>query len=400
MLVRYKKKFVHDLRKTVEITPAGEECIDLITRNLECLMLTEQRHNIPACIELHKVMAQLPDPLEKAFFLSLYNQSKYFDLPVLMNSLRWSRDEMNILNVFSNLDTNPYGTSRESYIESFFNASLYGHFDQRIIFEEEWPKDDINALIMLFVVKMKMGKFEDSLMIYHYLIGRKDLTLNQWFTVKINRIQLFTKCGDLDGGLKLADDIISSVDDKVMQAYAKVWKADILFFMGRREECMDLMKSAISAFTTYGLPLFLAISYNARGVKYFIMHDHQAAERDWIKARKNAREAKSEFAEAKVLPNLADIALMAGKYDLAKSYLDKASEIFLKSSDYEGISVIEFNLALLSLEKGDLEGVRKHFKRCKEVAFPLPPKYMLDIFKEDMIKRANEKGIADIDKLL
>ena len=130
------------------------------------------------------------------------------------------------------------------------------------------------------------------------------------------------------------------------------------------------------------------------------MEDFDEAERDWIKARKSAREAKSEFAEGKVLPNLADIAMKSGKYDLSRSYLDKSAEIFKKYNDYEGIAIVEFNHALLCAELKDIEGIKDHFKRCKEIAFPLPAPFLLKIFRDEVIKRSEDNGLEGIQNII
>ena len=211
---------------------------------------------------------------------------------------------------------------------------------------------------------------------------------------------LIIKKGDLDEAEKLMDDLLPAVDNRVMKSYVKLYKAEVLFHKGNKEAGLELYRSVISSFTTFGLPMFLTIAHNSRGVSYFILEDYVEAEKDWLKARRYAREAKSEYAEGKILPNLADIAMKKGKFDLARSLLDRSADIFLKFNDFEGISVIEFNLALLSIETGDIAGIKEHFQRCREVAFPLPPPHMLEIFKEELIKRGREKKIEDIEKLI
>jgi len=398
LVERIKKKYVHDLRRTVILTEEGQEVVRQIGRNLECLLLTEQRHNIPSCMELTKVMAQLPDPLEKVFFLSLYNESKYFDLPMFLNSLRLSKDEMSLLNVFCELDPNSCGPNKESFVESFFNASLYGNIDPTILRSEVWPKENINSLITLAQAKIRMGRFEDAKMIHDYILNsRRDLSHNQWFIAKVGCVQWYLKKGDLDNADNLSNEVLDSIENKVMQSYLRMLKGYIIFHMDRRDEAMDLLKSSISSFTTFGLPLFLSIAHNTRGVCYFMSESYIDAERDWIKARRYAREARSEYSEAKILPNLADIAMKNKKYELSRSYLDKSAELFLKYNDYEGVSDVEFNLALLCVELEDIEGLIYHFKRSKEVAFPFPSPFRLKVFRDEILKRCNEKGLKNID---
>jgi len=398
---RIIRKYIKDLREIIEITDSGSQHLRWIHREIDLLLLTEHRHNIPSCVQLSKIMSQLRNPLEKAFILSLYNQSKYFDLPLFLNSIRLSRDDTNLVNVLCRLEDGPCGSSKDSFIESFFNISLYGEIDHEKLRSDVWPKEDIDALITLAQVKIRMGKFDDAQRIHDYLLtSRSDLTMSQWFMTKINCSHLLMKQGQLDGALDIIDSILPAIDNKVMRALSKLYKAEILFHKGSKETGLELYRSSILSFTTFGLPLFLTIAHNSRGVSYFIMGDMIEAEKEWLRARRYAKEAKSEFAEAKILPNLADIAIKKGKFDLARSLLDRAEEMFLKYSDYEGISVVELNRAFLCIEIGDPEGIRDHYRRCREVAFPLPPPFMLKIFEEDILLRCRERNIPNIESLI
>jgi len=400
-IVRIKKKYVRDSRRTTEITQKGSATLRDIQGTIDNLLLTEERHNIPSCMELSTILARIPDPLEKVFFLALYNQNKYFDLPMFLNTLRLSKEETNILNIFCDLDPNPCGTRSESFAESFFNASLYGNIDKELLDADLWRKEDIDALMILAQAKTRMGRFEDAKMIHeHLLSSRTDLTQNQWFTIKMDQAMMFIKAGDMERARGLLETVLPSIENKVYIAFARMVKAFVMFYLGDKERSNELFRSSIGSFSTFGLPLFLSLAHNYRGVCAFMDDDFTAAERNWTKARKYAREAKSEFAEAKILPNLAHIAMKKEKFELARTLLKRSYDIFRSYHDYEGMAVVEFNMALLKIDTGDLEGALDHFRRCREVAFPLPSQMHLDIYRGDIIKHAKLKGFENIESLI
>ncbi|MDG6224742.1 MAG: tetratricopeptide repeat protein [Candidatus Thermoplasmatota archaeon] len=401
LITRTKKKFAPDIRGTTDLTREGMRRVTQIDSMIDSMVLTEERHSIPSCIEVRTILRKINDIMERIFFLALYTQNKYFDLPMFLNTMKVSREDTTLLNIFSNIDANPCGTRHESFVETFFNASLYGEIDKDIVTSDIWRKEDIDALIILAEAKMRMGKFEDcSMILNHLLTDRTDLNYNQWFIIKIDQVHLLRKQNRDEEALSILNDMLMTVENRICLSLVKMNKGVILFFMGDREEYSELLRSAISSFSIHGLSLFLAMAYNVRGVTFFILERDDEAESDWLKARKYAREARSEFAEAKVMPNLADIAMKKGKFDLSKGYLKRAHEIFSSYNDYEGLAIVELNYALLYIEMRDLDKALEHFAKCKEVAFPLPTEKELVIFREEIIKRAREKGFEGVENII
>lgn len=401
LINRTKKKFAPDIRGTADLTQEGTRRVMQIDSMIDAMVLTEERHNIPSCIEVRTILMKINDLMERIFFLGLYTQNKYFDLPMFLNTMKVSREDTTLLNIFSNIDANPCGTRHESFVETFFNASLYGEIDKDIITSDIWRKEDIDALIILAEAKLRMGKFEDcSMILNHLLTDRTDLNYNQWFIIKIDQVHLHRKQNRDEEAMSILDDMLMMVDNRICASIVKMNKATLLFFMGDRKDYPELYRSAISSFGIHGLSLFLSMTHNVRGVTFFILERYEEAESDWIKARRYAREARSEFAEAKVMPNLADIAMKKGKFDLSKGYLKRAYDIFSSYNDYEGLAIVEFNYALLYIEMRDLDKAMEHYAKCKEVAFPLPTEKELVIFRDEVIKRAKEKGFEGVENII
>lgn len=399
---RIKKKYARDIRSRFEITESGKEELENVREIIGHLQLTEDRHNIPACLTVKEILKRIKNPLEKVFFLTLYNQNKYFDLPSFLDMLKLSKEETGLINIFCDLDGTDCGTRKESFVEAFFRASLYGEVDTKMLTSDTWKREDIDALIVLAESRLRMGKLEDTKLIHNYLLSPEvELTQNQWFLVMMDWCLLMSREGKLDESIDHLDQVIKMVENKVYLSYAKMIKARCLFVKKcEKSVYMDLFNSSIKSFKTFGLPLFLSMAYNYRGVCNFVNRDFEDAEKDWVRARRYAKEADSAYAEAKILPNLADIAMKKGKFDLARNYLESARKTFEIMNDYEGLSIIEFNLALFHIESGNVDQAVKHFQLCNEIAFPLPSPQDRKIFREEVINRANENGIEGMKSLI
>ncbi|MGA1848629.1 MAG: tetratricopeptide repeat protein, partial [Thermoplasmatota archaeon] len=360
---RMKKRYIKDLGSTTIITGDGRKQVQNVHRMMRNLLLTEKRHNVPSCMDLGSVMEQIADPMDKVFFLSLYNHHKYFDLPLFFRTMRMSKDDTNLLNIFKSMEPKDGASGHQSFVESFHNASLFGELNMDQFAGEEWDTDNIDAMIILAQAKIRSGKFEDAAMIHEYLLGSAiHLTQNQWFMIKIDQSLCLRKSGREEEALELLERLEEMVDNRLYLAFIKQRKGMMLFFRGNREEGLNLLDSAVRSFSTFGLPIFISIALNNRGVARFVMKEYDVAKNDWMKARRYANEAKSIYAEALILPNMADIAIMEGKFDLARKHLDKADSIFKMLKDLEGEAVIMFNMALLKLEMGDLEDAISLFR--------------------------------------
>jgi len=67
--------------------------------------------------------------------------------------------------------------------------------------------------------------------------------------------------------------------------------------------------------------------------------------------------------------NLADVHSMQGKTRLALDYLRKARKVMKETGDLEGLSAVDFNMAIVQIDKGNLSLAEKYFKRSR--SFPL-----------------------------
>jgi tetratricopeptide (TPR) repeat protein len=365
------------------------------------MLLTEKRHNIPTCMTVRNLLKRMSDPMDKAFFLAVYNHNKYFDLPMFLQTMKLSREDTNPLTIFANLEEIQNSRRGESSAESFYNASLFGNIDRKLLTSDDWSGKDIDALIILAEAKIRRGELEDAKLIHEYLLDQVvDLTQNQWFIINLDQAKIMEKAKSVDDAICHLEHLEKMVDDRMHSALIKVRKGWYLFIKGEREKGLDLLDSAINSFSKFGVPLFLSMAHNNRGVSRFIMEDFEGAEEDWLKTRKFAREAKSEYCEGIVLPNLADIYMKAGRFDKARESLDRSRAILEKIQDLEGLALVDLNEALLKVEMGDIDGAIEIYSNMDSTQLILIPPDLKRIISDEFIKRCREKGFPDIETRL
>ena len=400
-IIKQKKRYLKDLNQTVSFTQEGLEEVERIRGQVNALLLTTDRHNIPKIIKVIVILDRIRDPLEKVFFLLLYHKVRSFDLPMYLNTLRMAKMDINLVDIFSDMDVGSEEKVTLPFVESFYSTSLWGKIDAELPLDDVWRENYTNTLLLLAEAYLRQGKMKEARTIHSYLLDmRGDITQNQWFKIQVDIAQALRKEGKTDEALDHLDELLKELDNKKYIAYVKNLKGVILAYVDRNEESIELLNSAINSYNAFGIPLLLSLAHNNRGVTNFIMDRKEDAKKDWIKSRRYAKDANSHYGEAIVLPNLADITMREGNFDLAQSYLDRANEIFMDTNDAEGFAIVRFNEAVLSLFKRDQEKALELFRESEEVAFPLPPPQQKKVLRDYFLEVANELGLKEIEDRL
>ncbi len=398
LITKQKKRYLKDLNQTVTFSQKGSDEVQNIENRVGELLLTTDRHNVPKMIKVSSILGRIKDPLERVFFLSLYHKVRYFDLPMYLNTLRMAKMDVNMVDIFSDLEIDKKDTTRLSFVESFYNTGLWGKIDKELPMEDVWKENDTNTLLVLAEAYLRQAKIDEARVIHRYITDmRGDITQNQWFKIQIDEANALRKEGKMEEAMEFLDKVSEETDNKKHNALIKSIKGLVFALTGDREKALELYRSAIASFNTFGLPILLSIVHNYRGYTHFINDYHEDAEKDWIKARRYAKDAGSRYGEAMILPNLADIAVRAGKFDLAEKYLKRAHAIFEETGDHEGFSIVEYNYAIFHIFKKDIDSAIECFDRSNEIAYPLPSPQEKKELRGYFIKCALEKGYENIE---
>lgn len=404
-----QKKFVDDMDKLITITPLGRSRLIYLWKMIDELDLTPERHNIPSVIKVRAILDRMMDPLEKLFFLSIYSYDKEFDLMNFLTLLKISLSDSNLVNIFSDMDMDMDSGDRTNipFIVSFSKTSFHGGYSKKVINEEDSVKLDPRILLMIAETDMRQGKLKDAKTLYEFILsGKFKLTQNQWFLARIGITQILGFMGDIEKANEYLDETMKKTNDKVFLAYCKQVKAKYLALKGDLEGSLELHNSALRSFHSFGLPLMLSIVYNNRGTTYYRLalketkdrQDYSKCEEDWKRARKYAREARSDYCEAAILGNLADISARNGNFELALNYLKKGMRIFDKIGDFEGKAMTHYNYSLTYLLKDDIGPAVENFVRSQHIADPLPSPQSKEEMLKTFVDLATENGHDDIEE--
>ncbi|MGA1822357.1 MAG: tetratricopeptide repeat protein [Thermoplasmatota archaeon] len=393
---RIKKKHSRDIRETVRITHAGKKRTDIILQKIDREMFTPERHNLPTCISVTTVLDRINDPLEKIFSLSLYNMSKRFDFNLLIQTMRTAKVDSSVVNVISNI-TEKTKENRENLMETFFRCSYIGNVFTDKIDDVEVDRDDPDMMLLMAEAACKQCRVEESKSLYEYILSPKmHLSDTQWFIASCGLALVTSKMGDIEGSIEMFEDIRNRTDNSVLKAYTRERTARILTTTGDYEGAEELFRSCIASYRSFGIPILQAMGHNNYGILLFCRGDLERAEKEWISARKHARESGSRYLEGPALGNLASIEREKGNLDECEKLLSRYKDCFKNVYDIEGESYLNFNYSLLYLARGDREKALEYFHRFSTIAYPSPSPLEREIMLNVFLENAEKNDLGDI----
>ncbi len=398
---RRKKRFAKEIKGLIRLSRAGHARVRNIKTVLKGKCLTEENHNIRGPVPLLDVLDRLTDPLEKVFFLNLHNHNTFFDLVTYLMLSEMSRDETNLINVLASMERTWLKGRSRSFPGKLFNASLYGNVDSEMLSSAFWEKDSEDALLLLAEAKANMGRSDDALKIYDHLENMEDeLSEDQRLVLTMDRAAVILKYGRALDALKVVEGKRRDTKSEVHAALLDLMTAFIKVDHLDTEVQKDHFAMCIDTFDSMGLPLLSSRAYDLRGMSYLRHGDLKAAEEDLLKARRAAINAGSQMAEARVLLDLSKLALGRRKHDLSLAYLKRAKALYKGRSMLEPMAYTEFQMALVELDRGRSKQTLMHFRNCGKVAFPLPSALTLQAFRDELLKRALDRGDDNLQNLI
>lgn len=160
--------------------------------------------------------------------------------------------------------------------------------------------------------------------------------------------------------------------------------------LGRYQEAHDVYESSLGIARSKKLICLQAMTLNNIGVNHFRAEEYDEAEDIWQKSRRFAKSNDVSWAKVMSEINLADIKGRRGNYYMARKYLREARKFMFLVGDMEGVSEVDFNLALVCVEEGKKDRAIHYFKRSEN--FPLMYREKIIERREELKKRFEEKG--------
>ncbi|MCU0799429.1 MAG: hypothetical protein MUC62_07135 [Candidatus Thermoplasmatota archaeon] len=398
---RRKKRFAKEIKGLIKLTRTGRSKVHRTRTILKDRTLTEKNHNIAGSVPLNDVLGRLIDPIEKVFFLNLYNHNPSFDLVTFLTLSEMSRDDTNLINVLTTMEKPWLNGRSRSFPDQLFNASLYGNVDRRMLGSAFLEKGCEDALLLLAEAKMRMGRSDDALLIHDHLRSNaEEMSADQRLILTMDRATVLLKYGRPLDALKEVEEMGKETKSEVHAALLDLMGAFIKVNHLNSLVPVDHFAQSIVAFDSMALPLLASRAYDLRGMSYLKLGDIEAAEEDLLSARRSALKAGSQLAEARVLLDLSKLSLHNGKHDLSMSYLKRTKSLFENRSMLELISYTEFQMALVELDRGRSKQAVMHYRNCGKVAFPLPSILTLNTYRNELMERALGKGDEKLQNLI
>ncbi|MHA1168378.1 MAG: tetratricopeptide repeat protein [Candidatus Hodarchaeales archaeon] len=400
LIQRSKKHFDQNLVGTIEITRTGQEKIKIIEEKLKGCAFTPTRHGVDKVWDFCQLCGQYTDPRDRIFILAMFAKNDSFDITDIASAMNLVRNEQSLYRIFRD-KFNEKNDESEPFNRAVYNMSIYGLKDKNRIENIDEIVDDVDTLLLIAESTRRRGNLGFSLAQYNKLLSpRFNLTENQWFQTNIGIAYVLEEMGEIDQAAEMIEKLIGFATDNTLRTYLREIRGLFHYFKGEYKESISDLSYCIRSFGIQKDDYFLTISCNNRGVVYFNSGKTEIAEKDWKKALKHAKKIKSKYMEASILPNLADIESGRGNLQKAERYLRIAQKYFEEYNSNNGRSVVEFNKALLYLEKGVFEKAVDHFMVSEYVAAPLPSPSNRKIRRDWFLKKAEEKGFVDVKSYL
>ena len=174
---------------------------------------------------------------------------------------------------------------------------------------------------------------------------------------------------DLEDTLELLNNTMESTQNPIHRAFLKKIMADIVQDHDSFNEASDLYRSCLGIFQEKTFPVIRASVLNNLGVLYFRKGETNIAMGLWKEALKIVKKIGLKWSIHMTSINLADAYSLQGNTKKALRLLGEARSFLKTAGDLEGISDVDFNMALVQIEKGDEKRSMYYFNMSED--FPL-----------------------------
>ena len=143
------------------------------------------------------------------------------------------------------------------------------------------------------------------------------------------------------------------------------------FLLGKYSIMQGDIRAAVDEYLVRALVLYKrarnpfgeAETVNAMGVAYSRLGQTREASEQFAKAVELRRALDDRRGVASSLRNLAQLAIVQGRFDQALQQLEEAKALFTSLGDVEGLGAVENELGLLAEERGDFMAAEEAFRR-------------------------------------
>jgi tetratricopeptide (TPR) repeat protein len=203
---------------------------------------------------------------------------------------------------------------------------------------------------------------------FYCMINGRVLIPGHWIVAMIGWIRCLN-ISSTETALEQIDRLLKQVVNPSHRAWLIFMKADILSDDRRYEEAITHYRHSLGIMKLKGMKVSMAEVKNSYGVNLFRMGLTEKAEKEWIECRNLCIRYNLPRMKSIVDMNLSDIWSKKGNFRRAHDNLRKAEKVLKEVGDYEGISGVNFNRALVYIREGKVQKAQECFQKAE--SYPL-----------------------------
>jgi len=340
--------------------------ISEIEDGLDQYFITPQTSGFQKNVYLDTIMKQLKDAYEKLEFLDRFFLKDEGDIGEILDDIKAYRTDsiqQRYVNEFLNMDLNSGRRTLEDYLET---KSLYSVSSEIV---EEPDLDDIEKLILKAEILKRRGKINEAMCIYDGLLkNKRGLEPSEWLLCTAGSVQCIIYLNKETEALDILDKNIKALVEPLEVVFLKKVKADLVQDISDKE-ASELYRSCLGLFHEKEYPMIRASILNNLGVIYFRKDEFNIATDLWEEAYRIVKRIKLDWSVYMTSINLADAYSLQGNPKKGLRLLGKARTFLKDVEDREGISEVDFNMALIYIELGNEKKAKQYFEQAE--SYPL-----------------------------
>lgn len=363
-----KRKKVYG-EKYLELTNKGKNEVEKFFHELSFLYFTPENHGIDYPVRIIDLINTIVDPYTKIFLISLYNKRKKINLLSTLKGFSLITSKYDTVNLM-NAVFNPYNDMKNLEY-SFMRFNYIGFTKNSNIIIEYCNPSDLEGCLIYADTSIRNGNIKDAKKIFSNLLKHYILPRNIRFICELGIARIFFHEGDINKAIKHLEHIKNGFSEKLAVLLLNQYKADWLSSNGQDKEAEILFLKLINSTDNVIVNSFIYVMIlNNYGVLKYNQRHYNDAYEYWKKARKKAHLIDAKYMESILITNLASYFRIKNKWDLANSLLKEAEEYYEKMGLMEGISLIHFNKALLSISMCNYEEGVEQYQKSISGMFP------------------------------
>lgn len=370
------------------LTEKGVEEYRRLMDEIYKLELVPDLHGVLKRYKMRSILSKIRDPFISVKIIQIVSTGKPYEIFDIVGNQLSMGSTIRENAIFEEMARANGGISYplDHYIRS---TTFVGYRSDDPIKEESY--DSRNEILYRANLLRRTGRVKGSLRLYMDILSADRIDPGCWISCIVGVIQCTKALEGPEIAIALCNKALEDTSlNASHRAYILKTKADILSDICLHDQADEAYILSLRISRAEKLKVLKTLIMNNMGVNWFRCNKRDEAEKAWRDCRRSAQAHRLPWIKTLSEINLSDIYALKGMFRTAKDLLRSARSFMLKVGDMEGVSEVDFNLALMSIAEGKRERALDHFRKCEE--FPLVYRAKALERREVMRERFEGKG--------